>query len=59
MHTITVVKDFNKKPYGRYPEDGDGCGQYFREKSWLLTCVSMAKCMSFWMAIIAMVGRFR
>lgn len=32
MHTITVVKDFNKKPYGRYPEDGDGCGQYFREK---------------------------
>ncbi|NWB08969.1 STAS-like domain-containing protein [Pseudomonas sp. D5002] len=31
-HTISVVKDFNKRPYGRYPEDGDGCGQYFREK---------------------------
>lgn len=31
MHTINVVKDFNKRPYGRYPEDGDGCGQYFRD----------------------------
>ncbi|WP_010490792.1 STAS-like domain-containing protein [Pseudomonas sp. S9] len=29
--TISVVKDFSKKPYGRYPDDGDGCGQYFRE----------------------------
>lgn len=28
---LTVI-DFNKKPYGRYPEDGDGCGQYYREK---------------------------
>ncbi|MEC8324948.1 MAG: STAS-like domain-containing protein [Pseudomonadota bacterium] len=26
------VVDFNAKPYGRYPEDGDGCGQYYREK---------------------------
>ena len=31
MHTITVVKDFNKRPYGRYPEDGEGCGQFFRQ----------------------------
>lgn len=30
--TINVVKDFNKKPYGRYPEDGEGCGQYFRQR---------------------------
>lgn len=30
--TISVVKDFNKRPYGRYPEDGEGCGQYFRER---------------------------
>lgn len=29
--TINIVKDFNKKPYGRYPEDGPGCGQFFRE----------------------------
>lgn len=28
---INVVKDFNKKPYGRYPEDGDGCGVFFRQ----------------------------
>jgi hypothetical protein len=28
---IKVVETFNPKPYGRYPEDGDGCGQYFRE----------------------------
>ena len=32
MYTINVVRDFNKRPYGRYPDDGDGCGQYFREK---------------------------
>lgn len=30
--TINVVKDFNKKPYGRYPDDGEGCGQFFRER---------------------------
>lgn len=28
---INVVKDFNRRPYGRYPSDGDGCGQFFRE----------------------------
>lgn len=31
-YEINVVKDFNKKPYGRYPEDGDGCGVFFRKK---------------------------
>ena len=29
---IVVVRDFSKKPYGRYPDDGDGCGVYFRTK---------------------------
>lgn len=29
-YKISVVKDFSKRPYGRYPDDGDGCGQYFR-----------------------------
>ena len=29
---IKVVRDFHPKPYGRYPNDGDGCGQIFREK---------------------------
>lgn len=28
---ITVVKDFNKRPYGRYREDGDGSGAAFRK----------------------------
>jgi hypothetical protein len=28
--TINVVKDFSKKPYGRYLADGDGCGELFR-----------------------------
>jgi hypothetical protein len=32
LYTINVVKDFNKKPYGRYPNDGEGCGQYFRQR---------------------------
>lgn len=33
MNSIELkVIDFSKKPYGRYPEDGDGCGQYYREK---------------------------
>lgn len=30
--TINVVKDFNSKPYGRYPDDGPGCGQDFRDE---------------------------
>lgn len=30
-HTITIVKDFNPKPYGRYIADGDGCGELFRK----------------------------
>lgn len=29
---INVIKDFHAKPYGRYPEDGDGCGEFFRDK---------------------------
>jgi hypothetical protein len=33
--TITVIKDFHEKPYGRYRDDADGCdltsGQTFRE----------------------------
>lgn len=29
---ITVVKDFSKKPYGRYPDDGEGCGEFFRKR---------------------------
>jgi len=29
-HTINVVKDFNKRPYGRYIDDGPGCGELFR-----------------------------
>ncbi|MFP3447640.1 STAS-like domain-containing protein [Pseudomonas sp. SIMBA_067] len=33
-YTIDVVKQFSKKPYGRYPEDGEGCGEAFR-KIWL------------------------
>lgn len=31
MFTINVVKDFNKRPYGRYPDDGEGCGELFRK----------------------------
>lgn len=31
--TIKVVRDFSKRPYGRYPEtDGEFCGKNFREK---------------------------
>ncbi|MBH3330994.1 STAS-like domain-containing protein [Pseudomonas oryzihabitans] len=30
IHKISVVKDFSKKPYGRYISDGDGCGELFR-----------------------------
>ncbi len=29
---ISVVKDFNPRPFGRYPEDGPANGQVFREK---------------------------
>lgn len=30
--TINVIRDFNKKPYGRYVDpDGDGCGTLFRQ----------------------------
>lgn len=29
--TITIIKDFSKKPFGRYPKDGgDNCGEKFR-----------------------------
>ncbi|WP_038913090.1 STAS-like domain-containing protein [Dickeya zeae] len=28
---INLIKDFNSKPYGRYPEDGEGCGENFRK----------------------------
>lgn len=31
MFIINVVKDFSKKPYGRYPNEGD-CGQTFRRE---------------------------
>lgn len=31
MYEVNVVRDFSKKPYGRYPLDGDGCGEYFRK----------------------------
>lgn len=31
MFTINVVKDFSKKPYGRYPDEGD-CGETFRQQ---------------------------
>lgn len=29
-HTINVTKDFGKKPYGRYAEDGEWNGTKFR-----------------------------
>ncbi|HHQ4895810.1 TPA: STAS-like domain-containing protein [Aeromonas veronii] len=29
--TITIINDFSKKPFGRYPKDGgDNCGEKFR-----------------------------
>lgn len=28
---ITVVDDFSRAPYGRYPADGDFCGENFRK----------------------------
>jgi len=31
MKTITVVKDFNPRPYGRYNSDGPGNGSKFRD----------------------------
>ncbi|MFT4929850.1 MAG: hypothetical protein ACI8WB_005985 [Phenylobacterium sp.] len=33
MKTIELkVVEFDPKPYGRYPDDGEGCGQNYREK---------------------------
>lgn len=33
MNRVTlVVIDFNAKPYGRYPDDGNGCGEYYRDQ---------------------------
>ncbi|HHB1425709.1 TPA: STAS-like domain-containing protein [Serratia odorifera] len=29
---INIIKEFNKKPYGRYPSDGDGNGEKFRKQ---------------------------
>lgn len=29
--TVNVIRDFNPKPYGRYPTDGEGCGENFRK----------------------------
>jgi hypothetical protein len=29
---ISIAKDFSDVPWGRYPSDGDVCGQIFREK---------------------------
>ncbi|WP_417824410.1 STAS-like domain-containing protein [Thalassospira lucentensis] len=29
---INVAQDFSSHPYGRYPDDGDSCGEIFREK---------------------------
>lgn len=29
-NTITVVKDFSPRPFGRYPKHSDFCGQNFR-----------------------------
>jgi hypothetical protein len=30
--TISVAKDFSDVPWGRYPTDGNFCGENFREK---------------------------
>jgi len=32
LEKITVAKDFNRLPYGRYPEHGANNGQRFREE---------------------------
>ncbi|EAY4678790.1 DUF4325 domain-containing protein [Salmonella enterica subsp. enterica serovar Rubislaw] len=29
---ISIINDFNKKPYGRYPSDGPGNGERFRQQ---------------------------
>lgn len=29
--TVNVIRDFNPKPYGRYPREGKGCGENFRK----------------------------
>lgn len=31
-HKINVIKDFNPKPYGRYPSHSDYCGENFRKQ---------------------------
>jgi len=31
MH-LSIAKDFSDVPWGRYPEDGDYCGENFRER---------------------------
>lgn len=31
-YVINIVRDFNKRPYGRYSEDGDGNGVAFRKE---------------------------
>jgi len=28
---LNIVKDFSPRPYGRYPSDGDYCGEIFRK----------------------------
>jgi hypothetical protein len=33
MNTIELkVIDFSSQPYGRYPDDGDSCGENYREQ---------------------------
>lgn len=39
---IVIVKDFSNRPYGRYPDDGDFCGQNFRQN---LLAPTLRKCL--------------
>ncbi|WP_336768689.1 STAS-like domain-containing protein [Pantoea endophytica] len=32
IKNISIINDFNKKPYGRYPSDGPGNGEKFRKQ---------------------------
>lgn len=32
LKKINIINDFNKKPYGRYPSDGAGNGEKFRQE---------------------------